>query len=162
MSLNLYVFLWVAFSFFTFLMTISKINAYRALVKRGVSVEEASDSPYQIETSFYKTNATLHDVIFFHASASGLAVVLLILVIKGKMLFPETVTFFGVISPIVIFMISIVLLSLAFYFFSISLLKLGTTLTKLKIKGEPIKTIYAIGGAFIYFVVFLLVVLLLI
>ena len=78
------------------------------------------------------------------------------------MLFPETVTFFGVISPIVIFMISIVLLSLAFYFFSISLLKLGTTLTKLKIKGEPIKTIYAIGGAFIYFVVFLLVVLLLI
>lgn len=103
----------------------------------------------------------MHDIIFFHASASGLAAVLLILVIKGKILFPETVTFFGVISPIVIFIISIVLLLLAFYFFSISIVKLGTTLTRLQVKDKEIKTKYAIGGAFGYFVIFTVIVLLL-
>ena len=132
------------------------------MINRGVSAEKANTTNFKIENSFYNINdAISHDIIFFHASASGLATVLLVLVIKGKILFPETVTFFGVISPVVIFMISLVLLLLAFYFFSISIVKLGTTLTRLKIKGKEIKTIYAIGGVFGYFIIFAIIVLLL-
>lgn len=160
--LNIYALLWIALTFLAFLIAVSKINAYRSMVNRGVSAEKASATDFKIENSFYKAGATLHDIIFFHASASGLATVLLILVIKGKILFPETVTFFGVISPVVIFMISLVLLLLAFYFFSISIIKLGTTLTRLQIKDQAIKTSYAIGGTFGYFMVFVIIVLLLI
>lgn len=161
--LNIYALLWIALTFLAFIMTVSKINAYRSLINRGISEEEANDTDFKIENSFYNiNNAISHDIIFFHASASGLATVLLILVIKGKILFPETVTFFGVISPVVIFMISLVLLLLAFYFFSISIVKLGTTLTRLQVKGKAIKIRYAIGGAFAYFLLFVLIVLLLI
>ena len=119
MSLNLYVFLWIAFTFFTFLITVSKINAYRAVGKRGATEVDHADSHFGIENSFYRTDASWHDIIFFHASASGLAAVLLILVIKGKILFPGTETFFGIVAPVVIFIISITLLALAFYFFAI-------------------------------------------
>ncbi len=131
------------------------------MLNRGISAEKAGATNFKIENSFYKAGATLHDIIFFHASASGLAAVLLILVIKGKILFPETVTFFGVISPVVIFMISMVLLLLAFYFFSISIVKLGTNLTRLQIKGKALKTRYAIAGVFGYFIIFAIIVLLL-
>ncbi len=162
MSLNLYVFLWIAFTFFTFLITVSKINSYRAVGKRGATEVDHAESNFAIETSFYKTTASWHDIIFFHASASGLAAVLLILVIKGKILFPGTETFFGIVSPVVIFMISITLLSLAFYFFAISMLKLGTTLSKIEIHDKEIKTLYAIAGTFVYFLVFTFIVLLLI
>ena len=161
--LNIYALLWIALTFLAFLITVSKINAYRAMVNRGISAEKASATDFKIENSFYRINdAISHDIIFFHASASGLATILLVLVIKGKILFPETVTFFGVISPVVIFMISIVLLLLAFYFFSISIIKLGTTLTRLQIRDKAIETRYAIGGAFAYFLLFVLIVLLLV
>lgn len=159
--LNIYVLLWIILTFFTLLLAIARINAYKSLLNRGVSAEVANDSNDAIVTSFYKTDATWHDIIFFHASASGLATVLLVLVIKGKILFPETVTFFGVISPVVIFMISMVLLLLAFYFFSISMIKLSTTLARLQIKSKALKTKYAISGAFGYFLLFVLIVLLL-
>lgn len=162
MSLNLYVFLWIAFTFFTFLITVSKINAYRAVGKRGATEVDHADSHFGIENSFYRTNASWHDIIFFHASASGLAAVLLILVIKGKMLFPGTETFFGIVAPVVIFIISITLLALAFYFFAISMLKLGTTLSKIKINNKEIKTFYATAGVFVYFVIFTVIVLLLV
>ena len=161
MSLNLYVFLWIAFTFFTFLITVSKINSYRAVGKRGATEVDHAESNFSIENSFYRTTTSWHDIIFFHASASGLATVLIILVIKGKILFPSTVTFFGVISPLVIFIISMVLLSLAFYFFAISMLKLGNTLSKIQINNKELKTIYAVAGTFLYFLLFTLVVLLL-
>lgn len=160
--LNIYALLWIGLTFLALLITISKINAYRSMINRGVSAEQASATDFKIENSFYKAGATLHDIIFFHASASGLATVLLILVIKGKLLFPETVTFFGVISPVIIFIISLVLLLLAFYFFSISIVKLGTTLTRMQIKGKALKTRYAIGGALSYFMLFVIIVLLLV
>ncbi len=162
MSLNLYVFLWIAFTFFAFLITVSKINSYRAVGKRGAIEVDPAESYFSIEHSFYKTTASWHDIIFFHASASGLAAVLLILVIKGRILFPGTETFFGIVAPVVIFIISIVLLSLAYYFFTISMLKLGTTLSRIEINNKEIKTIYAIAGTFIYFIVFTIIVMLLV
>lgn len=162
MSLNLYVFLWIAFTFFTFLITVSKINTYRAVEKRGSTELDPVENNLDIETSFYSTHASWHDIIFFHASASGLAAVLLILVIKGEVLFPETTTFFGIVAPVVIFIISIVLLSLAFYFFTISMVKLGTTLSKIKVNNKEIETKYAIAGTFIYFIIFTIIVMLLV
>lgn len=161
MSLNLYIFLWIAFTFFTFLITVSKINTYRAVEKRGATELDPAESHFSIDNSFYKTTASWHDMVFFHASASGLAAVLLILVIKGEALFPETTAFFGIVAPVVIFIISIVLLSLAFYFFTISMVKLGITLSKIEINNKEIKTPYAIAGAFVYFVLFTIIVMLL-
>ncbi|TXD96365.1 hypothetical protein ES754_09435 [Psychrobacter frigidicola] len=107
-----------------------------------------------IEHSFYKADATLHDIIFFHASASGVAVVLLVLIIKGEILFPGTVVFFGVVSSVAIFAIRTVLLLFAFYFYTISILKLGDTLARMKINGKGIKTAYAILAVFGYFLIF--------
>lgn len=159
--LNLYVFLWIALTFFTFLISVSKINSYRAVLKRDAVAREPSDSHFDVETSFYRADATWHEIVFFHASASGLAAVLLVLVMKGKLLFPGTVTFFGIVSPIAIFIISIILLLLAFYFFTISMVKLGVTLGKLQIKGEEIDTKYAIGAIFAYFLVFAIIIIIL-
>lgn len=140
----------------------SKINSYKAIVKRDAIVEAAQDSNFSIEKSFYKMHATWHDMIFFHASASGMAAVLLILIIKGRVLFPGTVSLFGAVSPIAIFIISMVLLLLAFYFFTISILKLGTTLSTFQIKGKEIKTLYAIAGVYGYFLVFTIIALILV
>lgn len=159
--LNTYVFFWIALTFFTVLITISKINAYRAVLKRDGVVREPNYSNFDVETSFYENDATWHDIVFFHASASGLAAVLLILVMKGRLLFPETVTFFGVLAPVAIFIISITLLLLAFYFFTISIVKLGTTLGKLQIKGKEIDTKYAITTVVGYFLVFAIIIIIL-
>ena len=140
----------------------SKINSYKAIVKRDAVAEAAYDSNFSIEKSFYQLNATWHDMIFFHASASGMAAVLLILVIKGRVLFPGTVSLLGAVSPIAIFIISMILLFLAFYFFAISILKLGTILSTFKIKGKEVKTLYAIAGVYGYFLVFAIIALILV
>lgn len=58
MSLDLYVFLWIAFTFSTFLITVSKINAYRAVGKRRVTEVDHADSHFGIENSFYRTDAS--------------------------------------------------------------------------------------------------------
>ncbi|WP_367105163.1 hypothetical protein [uncultured Psychrobacter sp.] len=159
--LNLYVFLWIALTFFTLLISVSKINSYRAVLKRDAVAREPSDNNFDVETSFYRADATWHEIVFFHASASGLAAILLVLVMKGRLLFPETVTFFGILAPIAIFIISIVLLLLAFYFFTISMVKLGTTLGKLQIKGEEVDTKYAIAAIFGYFLIFAIIIIVL-
>ena len=134
----------------------SNINSYKSILARDSRPRRpAKGDIFEIETSFYKKDATFHDVLFFHASASGVAIVLLVLIIKGETLFPGTVTFFGPLSSLAIFTISIVLLILAFYFFTISILKLGHTLSRVRRDdGKEIKSLYAIGGVFAYFLVF--------
>jgi len=42
------------------------------------------------------------------------------------------------------------------------MLKLGTTLSKIKINNKEIKTFYATAGVFVYFVIFTVIVLLLV
>ena len=121
-----------------------------------------SSDRLDIESSFYSTDATWHDIIFFHASASGVAIVLLVLIIKGEALFPGTVVFFGALSSIAIFTISMVLLLLAFYFYTISILKLGNTLATMQINDKDIKTMYAITAVFGYFLIFAILVLILV
>lgn len=152
--INIYVVFWVALTFFTFLLTVSNIRGHNSIITRGALPRVLSSDRLDIESSFYRADATLHDMIFFHASASGVAIVLLVLIIKGEVLFPGTVVFFGVLSSVAIFAISMVLLLLAFYFYTISILKLGDTLTKTQIDGKPLKTMYAIMGVFGYFLVF--------
>lgn len=152
--INIYVVFWVALTFFTFLLTVSNIRGHNSIITRGALPRALSSDRLDIESSFYRADATLHDMIFFHASASGVAIVLLVLIIKGEVLFPGTVVFFGVLSSVAIFAISMVLLLLAFYFYTISILKLGDTLTKTQIDGKPLKTMYAIMGVFGYFLVF--------
>ena len=153
-KINMYVIFWIALSFFTFLIAMSNVKGYR-LIRDKASVPKAlSSDKLDIESSFYRADATLHDMIFFHASASGVAIVLLVLIIKGEVLFPGTVVFFGALSSVAIFVISIILLLLAFYFYTISILKLGDTLAKTQINGKPLNTMYAIMGVFGYFLVF--------
>lgn len=152
--INIYVVFWVALTFFTFLLTVSNIRGHNSIITRGALPRVLSSDRLDIESSFYRADATLHDMIFFHASASGVAILLLVLIIKGEVLFPGTVVFFGVLSSVAIFAISMVLLLLAFYFYTISILKLGDTLTKTQIDGKPLKTMYAIMGVFGYFLVF--------
>ena len=159
---NIHVVFWVALTFFTFLVTMSNIKGHK-LIMTGDSVPRAlTSNKLNIEHSFYKADATLHDIIFFHASASGVAIVLLVLIIKGEFLFPGTVVFFGILSSVAIFTIRTVLLLLAFYFYSISILKLGDTLARMRINGKPIKTMYAILAAFGYFLIFPILALILI
>ena len=152
--INIYVVFWVALTFFTFLLTVSNIRGQNAIITRGALPRALSSDRLDIESSFYRADATLHDMIFFHASASGVAIVLLVLIIKGEVLFPGTVVFFGFLSSVAIFAISMVLLLLAFYFYTISILKLGDTLAKTQINGKPLQTMYAIMGVFGYFLVF--------
>lgn len=161
-KINMYVIFWVALSFFTFLIAMSNIKGHR-LIRDKASVPKAfSSGKLDIESSFYRADATLHDMIFFHASASGVAIVLLVLIIKGEVLFPGTVIFFGALSSVAIFVISIILLLLAFYFYTISILKLGDTLAKTQINGKPLNTMYAIMGVFGYFLVFSILALILV
>lgn len=154
MSLNLYVFFWVAFTFFIFLITATNIKRHKSLEVGGAMSEVLENDRLDIETSFYRADATLHDIIFFHASASGVAIILLFLIIKGEALFPGTVVFFGALSSFAIFLISTVLLILAFYFYTVSIFKLGNTLVKTRINGEQIKTMHAILAVFGYFIFF--------
>lgn len=162
MSLNLYVFLWVAFTFFIFLITATNIKRHKSLEVGGVVSETLKNDRLDIETSFYRADATLHDIIFFHASASGVAVVLLFLILKGQILFPGTEAFFGALSSIAISIISAVLLILAFYFYAVSIFKLGNTLVKTRVNGERIKTMNAIVCVFGYFLFFPIIALILI
>lgn len=152
--INIYVVYWVALTFFTFLVTASNIKGYKSILARDSMPTALSSDKLDIENSFYRADATLHDIIFFHASASGVAIVLLVLIVKGEVLFPGTVVFFGMLSSIAIFTISMILLLLAFYFYSISILKLGNTLVNIQIKGKPLNTLYAILAVFGYFLVF--------
>ncbi|WP_350560258.1 hypothetical protein [Psychrobacter sp. CAL346-MNA-CIBAN-0220] len=152
--INIHVIFWVALTFFTFLVTVSNIKGYKSIIGGDSTSRALSSDKFDIETSFYRADATLHDIIFFHASASGVAVVLLVLIIKGEVLFPGTVVFFGILSSIAIFAISTVLLLLAFYFYSVSILKLGDTLARIHINGKDIKTMYAILAVFGYFLIF--------
>ena len=161
-KINMYVIFWVALSFFTFLIAMSNIKGHRLIRDKGSMSKALSSDRLDIESSFYRTDATWHDIIFFHASASGVAIVLLVLIIKGEALFPGTVVFFGVLSSIAIFTISMVLLLLAFYFYTISILKLGNTLSNIQINGKEIKTMYAIMAVFGYFLIFTILALILI
>ena len=161
-KINMYVIFWVALSFFTFLIAMSNIKGDRLIHDKASVPKALSSDRLNIESSFYRTDATLHDMIFFHASASGVAIVLLVLIIKGEVLFPGTVVFFGALSSVAIFVISIILLLLAFYFYTISILKLGDTLAKTQINGKPLKTMYAIMGIFGYFLVFSILALILV
>lgn len=164
-KINMYVIFWVALSFFTFLVAMSNIKGHR-LIRDNGSISRApkalSSDRFDIESSFYRADATWHDIIFFHASASGVAIVLLVLIIKGEALFPGTVVFFGALSSIAIFTISMVLLLLAFYFYTISILKLGNTLASIQINGKELKTMYAIMGVFGYFLIFAVLALILV
>lgn len=164
-KINMYVIFWVALSFFTFLVTMSNIKG-RRLSRDSASMSRApkalSSDRFDIESSFYRADATWHDIIFFHASASGVAIVLLVLIIKGEALFPGTVVFFGALSSIAIFTISMVLLLLAFYFYTISILKLGNTLASMQINSKELKTMYAIMGVFGYFLIFAVLALILV
>lgn len=162
MHLNLYVFFWVSFTFFIFLITATNIKRHKSLAVGGAVSEMMKNDRLDIETSFYKVDATLHDIIFFHASASGVAIILLFLIIKGQALFPGTVVFFGALSSFAIFAISAVLLIMAFYFYTVSIFKLGNTLVKTRINGEQIKTSHAILCVFGYFVFFPILALILI
>ena len=161
-KINMFVIFWIALSFFTFLVAMSNIKGHRLIRDKGSIPRALNSDRLDIESSFYRTDATWHDIIFFHASASGVAIVLLVLIIKGEVLFPGTVIFFGVLSSIAIFMISLVLLLLAFYFYTISILKLGNTLANIQINGKDIKTMYAIMGVFGYFLIFALLALILV
>lgn len=152
--INMYVVSWVAFTFFIFLITVTNIKRHKSLLTDNPAASALKNERLDIETSFYKADATLHDILFFHASASGVAIVLLFLIIKGQILFPGTVVFFGASSSFAIFVISTVLLILAFYFYTISIFKLGNTLVKTRINGEHIKTIYAMICVFGYFLFF--------
>lgn len=158
----MYVFFWVALTFFTFLVTMSNIKGHKLLLNKGHMPAALSSDRLDIKSSFYSTDATWHDIIFFHASASGVAIVLLVLIIKGEALFPGTVVFFGMFSSVAIFVISMVLLLLAFYFYTISIVKLGNTLAHIEIKGKEIKTTYAIMGVFGYFLIFTILALILV
>lgn len=161
-KINMYVIFWVALSFFTFLIAMSNIKGHR-LIRDSPSMPRAlSSDRLDIESSFYRTDATWHDIIFFHASASGVAIVLLVLIIKGEALFPGTVVFFGALSSIAIFLISMVLLFLAFYFYTISILKLANTLAHIQVNDKEIKTAYAIMAVFGYFLAFAVLVLILV
>lgn len=161
-KINMYVIFWIALSFFTFLIAMSNIKGHRLTRDRGAMPKALNSDRLDIGSSFYRTDATWHDIIFFHASASGVAIVLLVLIIKGEALFPGTVVFFGVLSSIAIFTISIVLLLLAFYFYTISILKLGHTLASMQVNGKDMKTMYAIMAVFGYFLIFALLVLILV
>ncbi|WP_201558836.1 hypothetical protein [Psychrobacter sp. 72-O-c] len=132
----------------------SNIKGHKLTTARDSVPKALNSDKLDIETSFYKADATLHDIIFFHASASGVAIVLLVLIIKGEVLFPGTVVFFGILSSIAIFAIRTVLLLLAFYFYTISILKLGDTLARIHVNGKDIKTMYAILAVFGYFLIF--------
>lgn len=164
-KINMYVIFWIALSFFTFLVAMSNIKAHK-LIRDNGSMSRApkalSSDRLDIESSFYRPDATWHDIIFFHASASGVAIVLLVLIIKGEALFPGTVVFFGALSSIAIFTISMVLLLLAFYFYTISILKLGNTLATMQINDKDIKTTFAITAVFGYFLIFAILVLILV
>ncbi|MEN2750066.1 hypothetical protein AAIR29_00325 [Psychrobacter sp. FBL11] len=162
MMINIHVVFWVALTFFTFLVTMSHIKGHKSIVDRDSMPRALSSDKLNIETSFYKADATLHDIIFFHASASGAAIVLLVLIIKGEILFPGTVVLFGALSSIAIFTISIVLLLFAFYFYSISILKLGDTLARMQFNGKGIETKYAILAVFGYFLIFPIIALILV
>lgn len=159
--INIHVVFWVALTFFTFLVIRSNIKGHKSLIARDTTPRALSSDKLNIESSFYRADATLHDIIFFHASASGAAIVLLVLIIKGEVLFPGTVVLFGPLSSIAIFTISIVLLLFAFYFYSISILKLGDTLARIQIKGKAIETKYAILAVFGYFLIFPIIALIL-
>ncbi len=152
--INMYVVFWVAFTFFIFLVTATNIKRHKSLLTDSSVAGALKNDRLDIETSFYKADATLHDIVFFHASASGVAIVLLFLIIKGQILFPGTVVFFGASSSFAIFFISTVLLILAFYFYTISIFKLGNTLVKTRVNGEHIKTMYAMICVFGYFLFF--------
>ena len=160
--INIHAVFWVALTFFTFLVTVSNIKGHKSITDKGGMPRALSSDKLAIETSFYKADATLHDIVFFHASASGAAIVLLVLIIKGEMLFPGTVVLFGALSSIAIFTISIVLLLFAFYFYSISILKLGDTLANMKFNGRSIETKYAILAVFGYFLIFPIIALILV
>ena len=164
-KINMYVIFWIALSFFTFLVAMSNIKGHKLIRDNGSMsrVPKAlSSDRLDIESSFYRPDATWHDIIFFHASASGVAIVLLVLIIKGEALFPGTVVFFGALSSIAIFTISMVLLLLAFYFYTISILKLGNTLATMQVNDKDIKTMYAITAVFGYFLIFAILVLILV
>ena len=154
MNLNLYIFLWVAFTFFIFLITATNIKRHKSLEVGGSVSEALKNDRLDIESSFYRADATLHDIIFFHASASGVAIILLFLILKGQVLFPGTVVFFGALSSFAIFAISTVLLILASYFYTISIFKLGNTLVKTRVNDKQIKTMHAILCVFGYFLFF--------
>lgn len=159
----MYVIFWVALSFFTFLVTMSNIKGHKLIRNRVSTPRALSSDRLDIKSSFYSAEAaTWHDIIFFHASASGVSIVLLVLIIKGEALFPGTVVFFGMLSSIAIFTISMVLLLLAFYFYTISILKLGNTLAHIQINGKEIKTTYAILAVFGYFLIFTILALILV
>ena len=159
--INMYVVFWIALTFFTFLVTMRNIQGHKSALRGHVPAALSSDR-FDIKSSFYSTDATWHDIIFFHASASGVAIVLLVLIIKGEALFPGTVVFFGMFSSVAIFLISMVLLLLAFYFYTISIVKLGNTLAHIDINGKEIETKYAIMGVFGYFLVFAILALILV
>lgn len=160
--INMYIVFWVALTFFVFLITASNIKNHKLIGESSSIPKVLRNNRFDIETSFYKTDATLHDIIFFHASASGVAIVLLFLVLKGKDLFPGTVIFFGAFSSFAIFIISVVLLLLAFYFYTISIFKLGNTLVNTTISNQAINTRYAILCVFGYFLFFPILALILI
>lgn len=91
-----------------------------------------------------------------------MAAVLLIVIIKGQTLLLGVFSLFGAVSAIVLFVISIILLLLAFYFFAISVLKLGVTLSKLQSQGRQTKTLYAITGVLAYYLLFAILALILV
>ncbi|MBP2280011.1 hypothetical protein RCH20_000363 [Psychrobacter sp. PL15] len=146
--LNLYVFLWVILTSSLLIITVSKINAYRAVVRRGAIARKPIPGSFDIENSFYKTDATWHDIIFFQGSISGLIAFLLLLVFKIKVLFPVMNTLLGVFFQVILF-------SLAVYFFGVAIEKLGITLGKRNINDKQMNEKYVVVIMLSYFLSFI-------
>lgn len=147
--LNVYVFLWLILTSALLIITVSKINVHRGVVRRGAIDRKSLPSSFDIENSFYKTNATWHDIIFFHGSISGLIAFLLLLVMKMRTLFPDMNSFLGILFPIILF-------SLAVYFFGVSIEKLGISLGKRKVDDKQMNTKYVVVIMLSYFLSFII------
>lgn len=127
----------------------SKINVHRGVLRRDAITRESVPSSFDIETSFYKTNATWHDIIFFLGSISGLIAFLLLLVFKIGVLFPDMNSFLGIFFQVILF-------SLAVYFFGVSLEKLGITLGKREVNDKQMNEKYVIVIMLSYFLSFII------
>lgn len=119
------------------------------MLRRGAITRESVPSSFDIETSLYKTNATWHDIIFFHGSISGLIAFLLLLVFKIRILFPDINSFLGIFFQVILF-------SLAIYFFWVSVEKLGITLGKREVNDKQMYEKYVIVIILSYFLSFII------
>ena len=118
------------------------------MLRRDAITRESAPSSFDIETSLYKTNATWHDIIFFHGSISGLIAFLLLLVFKISVLFPDINSFLAVLFQVILF-------SLAVYYFGVSLEKLGITLGKREVNDKQMDEKYVVVIMLSYFLSFI-------